>query len=78
MRGWRLRLLYRVRAWIDSQVPRDVLIIEIRDNEGKLLYWTDHMTALLAVTMTGPVDGVIDLTGMSRIRMTFRKEHLSQ
>lgn len=46
MRTSTLNLLYKIRAWIDNRVPRDVLVIEIRDRNGHTFMRIDHLELL--------------------------------
>lgn len=47
-----LKVLLTLRRWIDTQVPRDVLHVELRI-EGKPILTVNHHEALLNVKMHG-------------------------
>jgi hypothetical protein len=79
------RWLYKIRAWVDRQVPRDVLIVTVRVN-NKTVLRIDHMNALLCVAMNG---GIYAISGTVKppvvgdgeydsVSIEFTKEHLQQ
>lgn len=69
-------LLYRIRAWIDNRVPRDVLVIEIRDGTGKPMLRITHLDMLMSVKMG---TGFASVTGLpAGAGVHFTTEHLEQ
>jgi hypothetical protein len=78
------RWLYKIRAWVDRQVPRDVLIVTVRVNNQTVMR-IDHMNALLNVSMSGGVyvvsAGALKppfLSDYESVSIEFTKEHLQQ
>lgn len=77
------RYLAKLRAWIDRQLPRDVLRITIyglpehEDDTTKLLLNIAHPHQILACKMSGENDGEQTYTYRGNLMITFRVEHLT-
>jgi hypothetical protein len=67
-----VKWLYKLRAFIDRRVPRDVLVIEFWKGD-ECIGQSDHMTLLLALAMANRVPMTIEHGGF---RLTLRTEHL--
>lgn len=66
------KFLYRIRAWIDRRVPRDVLVIEFWQGD-ECVGTSDHMTLLLGLAQQNRAP--MTLTH-GEFKMVLRVEHL--
>ena len=66
------KTLYKIRAWIDRRVPRDVLVIEYWQG-NECVGTSDHMTLLLALARSNRQPMTMT---HGEFRLVFRVDHL--
>lgn len=69
-----LKALYKLRAWIDRRVPRDLLIIEVRGHGGHTFARFDHLELLGSIKQGRGFASIGELPQGSTIQFT--TEHM--
>lgn len=71
-----IKWLYVIRSWIDTRVPRDMLLVQIRDKRGILLH-ADHHELIHRARMQGGLD-TINLRSDEQIQFVFAHQYMER